>query len=84
MTTPCNNLVILVSYEEQDFRLPKHGTKLMSSTILPSGKIWGSQSSGYKESYIVGYNAVYPVENQPMFRRNLSPASSGAKNKTSK
>jgi hypothetical protein len=32
---------------------------------------------------LIGYNTVYSVENQPTFRRNMSP-SSGSKNKPSK
>jgi hypothetical protein len=37
-----------------------------------------------EECYLLGYNAVYSVESQPMFRRNTSPPSSGSKNKPSK
>jgi hypothetical protein len=36
------------------------------------------------ENYLLGYNAVYSVENQLMFRRNILPQSSGSKNKPSK
>jgi hypothetical protein len=38
----------------------------------------------YKEYYLLGYNAVYSVENKPTFRRNISPRSSGSKNKPNK
>jgi hypothetical protein len=39
----------------------------------------------YKEDYqLLGYNAVQSVECQPMFRRNISPLSSGRKNKLRK
>jgi hypothetical protein len=37
----------------------------------------------HKEYYLLGYNAVYSVENQPTFRSNIPPASSGSKNKPS-
>jgi hypothetical protein len=84
MMTPWNNSVVPISYEELNFRLPDWGTNLMCLPILSSCRIWGSHSSGYEEFYIVGYNVVYSVENQPVFRRNISPQSSGSKNKPSK
>jgi hypothetical protein len=37
-----------------------------------------------EEFYLLGYNAVYSVESQLMFRRNIAPPSSGSKNKPSK
>jgi hypothetical protein len=37
-----------------------------------------------EEYYLLGYSAVYSVESQPMFRRNISPPSSGYKNKLNK
>jgi hypothetical protein len=37
-------------------------------------------SSGYEEYYLVGYNAVYSIESQPTFRRNISPPSLTLKN----
>jgi hypothetical protein len=37
-----------------------------------------------EESYLLGYNAMYRTESQPTFRRNMSPPSSGSKNKPSK
>jgi hypothetical protein len=40
-------------------------------------------SSIKKEYYLMGYNAVYFVESQPAFQRNISPSSSGT-NKPSK
>jgi hypothetical protein len=33
--------------------------------------------------YLLGYNAVQPVESEPTFRKNISPPSSGS-NKPSK
>jgi hypothetical protein len=36
-----------------------------------------------EEFYLLGYNAVYSVENQPMIRRNMLP-SSGLKTELSK
>jgi hypothetical protein len=37
-----------------------------------------------EEFYLLGYNAVWYVESKPTFWRNISPSSSGSKNKTSK
>jgi hypothetical protein len=34
-------------------------------------RIWGSHSGGYEQQYLLGYNAVQSVENQPMFRRKI-------------
>jgi hypothetical protein len=45
--------------------------------------IWGSHSGSYEEYYLLGCNAVYSVENQSMFGRNILPPSSGS-NKQSK
>jgi hypothetical protein len=36
------------------------------------------------ELYLLSYNAMYLVENQPMFRRNILSPSSGLKNNPSK
>jgi hypothetical protein len=44
-------------------------------------RIWGSHSGGYEEYCLLGYNAMYSVESQLTFRRNISPPSSGSKNK---
>jgi hypothetical protein len=37
-----------------------------------------------EEYYLLGYNAMYSVECQPVFRGNISPPSSGSKNRPSK
>jgi hypothetical protein len=37
----------------------------------------------FEELYLLGYNAMHSVESQPTFRRNMSPPSSGSKNKPS-
>jgi hypothetical protein len=37
-----------------------------------------------EEFYFLGCNTVYSVENQPTFRRNMSPPPSGPKNKRNK
>jgi hypothetical protein len=37
-----------------------------------------------EELYLLRYNAVQSIESQPTFRRNISPPSSGSKNKPSK
>jgi hypothetical protein len=35
----------------------------------------------FEEYYLLGYNALWSDENQPTFRRNISPPSSGSENK---
>jgi hypothetical protein len=35
-------------------------------------RVWGSHSGHYEQLDPLGYNAVYSVENQPTFRRNVS------------
>jgi hypothetical protein len=47
-------------------------------------RIWGPYSGGYEELYLLGYKAVYPVENQKTFQRNMLPSFSGFKNKSIK
>jgi hypothetical protein len=47
-------------------------------------RIWNYHSGGYEEFYLLGYKAVYSVERQPLFRRNMSPPYSGSKNMPSK
>jgi hypothetical protein len=42
-------------------------------------RIWGSHTGGYEEYHLPGYNAVWAVECQPTFRRNMSPSSSESK-----
>jgi hypothetical protein len=46
--------------------------------------IWSFQSGGYEGFYLLVYNAMQSVESQQTFRRNMSPPSSGSKNKSSK
>jgi hypothetical protein len=43
-----------------------------------------SPIGGYEKFHILGYNALYSVESQPKFRRNMSPPSSGLNYKPSK
>jgi hypothetical protein len=45
--------------------------------------VWGSHSRGYEGFYLLGFNAVRCVKSQLMFGRNMSPPSSGWKNKPS-
>jgi hypothetical protein len=45
-------------------------------------KTLGSQSSGYEEFYLMGYNGA-SSESQPTFWRIMSPPSSGSKKKPS-
>jgi hypothetical protein len=52
--------------------------------IIMIEEIRGSHTRGCKEFCLLGYNALYSVENQPTFRKNLSPTSSGLKNKPCK
>jgi hypothetical protein len=42
-------------------------------------KIFASHSCGYEKYHLLGHNAVYSVECQPTFWRNISPPSSGSK-----
>jgi hypothetical protein len=49
---------------------------------MASYKIWGAHSCGYKVFYLLGYDTVKSVERHKTFRRNMSPSSSGSKNKT--
>jgi hypothetical protein len=42
-------------------------------------RILGSDSSHYEEFFLLGYNAMWSVESQQMFWRNMSPPSSGLK-----
>jgi hypothetical protein len=35
--------------------------------------IRGSRSRGFEEFCLLGYNAVWSIEIQPTFRRNISP-----------
>jgi hypothetical protein len=46
--------------------------------------IWGSHSGGYEAFYLLGYNAVYSDENNPKFRRRMSPPSSGSNKPSNK
>jgi hypothetical protein len=49
-----------------------------------SGVPYGGPNMKCKELYLLWYNAMYSVESQPTFQRNVSPPSSGSKNKASK
>jgi hypothetical protein len=44
--------------------------------------ILGSQSGGYEQYYLLGYNAGYSVVSLPVFRKNISPPSSGSNDKS--
>jgi hypothetical protein len=48
-----------------------------SNKQLYTCKILGSHSGNYEEFSLLGYNAVLSVEIQRMFRKNISPPSSG-------
>jgi hypothetical protein len=52
--------------------------------LTTDSRIWGSDTSGYKELYLLGYIALQSVENQLSFRRNMSLPSKGSKYKPSK
>jgi hypothetical protein len=47
-------------------------------------RVLGSHSGGCEEVYLLRYNAVYSVESQPKFQRNISSPSSESKNKPRK
>jgi hypothetical protein len=55
-----------------------------SLNITGLKRISGSQRHGYEEFYPVIRSAVHSVANPKTFRRNISPLSSGSKNKPSK
>jgi hypothetical protein len=44
-------------------------------------RIWGSHSGDYQQFCFLAYNAVYYVESQQTFRRNMTPPPSRSKNK---
>jgi hypothetical protein len=46
--------------------------------------IWGSHNCGYEDFCLLGYNAVHFVESKLTFQKNMSPPSSGSKNKPRK
>jgi hypothetical protein len=46
--------------------------------------IWGSHSDGYEQFCLLAYNSVLSAESRYVFRRNISPHSSGSKNKLSR
>jgi hypothetical protein len=76
----------------EDTRSPSPSQLWVFSAAVPNpisklcylGRIWGSHSGGYEEYRLLGYNAVWSKERQPTFRRNISPPSSGSKDKTCK
>jgi hypothetical protein len=53
--------------------------KSREADISHLSRIWRSHSGGYKEFHLLGYNAVWSIESQPM-----SPPSSRSNNKPSK
>jgi hypothetical protein len=70
-----------------DPQLKEHGPMVAQHTmwcLSTSYTIWGSRSCGYGEFHLLEYSAFQSAENQPKFRRNMSPPSSGSKNKSSK
>jgi hypothetical protein len=69
------------------FKYSKYWKNTVLSKFWKHGflcRIWGSHNGGYEEYYLLGYNAMYSVESQPMFRRDMSPPSWGPKYKQSK
>jgi hypothetical protein len=61
------------------------GIRYIRASVGPRASLDAVATSKMSEEHhLVGYNAVWPVESQPTFRRNLSPLSSGSKNKPSK
>jgi hypothetical protein len=43
--------------------------------------IWGSDTGGYEEYYLLGYTAMQSVKSQLTFRRNISPPPSISNNR---
>jgi hypothetical protein len=62
------------------YRVRSDVTNIMNDELC---RIWGSNSGGYKDSYLRGYNAVHSVESQPTYGRSMPPPSSGLTNKPS-
>jgi hypothetical protein len=58
--------------------------QILQSNFIENCRILGSHSGGFEGFCLLGYNAVYSVESQSMFRRNISPPSSGSKSKAIK
>jgi hypothetical protein len=66
-----------------------HDIRVLDSPIVITMQIsvllcrtWGSPSGGYEEAYLLWYNAVWSVDSQLTFRRNMS--SSGSRNNPNK
>jgi hypothetical protein len=58
---------------------PASGYMAVHVNINIAGRISGSNNSGYRESCLLGYNAVYTIHSQPPFHRKIKPPSSGLK-----
>jgi hypothetical protein len=65
------NVYFTLNLEIQDASVNSVGSEVLTAIIMKNSIFWG-------------YNAVQYVENQAMFRRNMSPPASGLKNKPSK
>jgi hypothetical protein len=67
-------------YSHSVFRsFPKIGWYPVNMTVL--FRLWGSHIDGYEDFCLLGYNAMYSLEGQLTFPSNMSPPSSGLKNK---
>jgi hypothetical protein len=62
------------------------GFQVLASVFVKCGNIKEETDieNYYEELYLLGYNALYSAEFQPTFQRNISPPSSGSKNKPNK
>jgi hypothetical protein len=61
-----------------------HCRDAMSMVPKKLRKISGSRSGCYDEICLLGYNEALSVENHQIFRKDISPPSSGSKNKANK
>jgi hypothetical protein len=62
----------------------KFSPALCYGLLLWSSTLFSNRPKLNKDFYLPGYNALQSAESQPMFRRNMSPPSSGSKNNPSK
>jgi hypothetical protein len=54
------------------------------NATLKIGTVYYSSEVRLEKTFLVGYNAMFSAENQPMFRKNTSTPSSWLKNISSK
>jgi hypothetical protein len=55
----------------------KEDKKYYIPNSMKTRLIYVTNNRNLEEFHLLGYGAMYPVESQPMFRRNILPLSSG-------